>query len=137
MIIGFLLCTDCLSRGMIITSMQMDEGRSERLQESILELAELVRNGSVSPVELTTACLARIEKLNPILNAFITVTRDSALAQARQAEAEIHGGNWRGPLHGIPLGLKDLIDTRASALPPAARCSKTGSPPRMRKLFAA
>ncbi len=78
---------------------------------SILETSELLRQGSVSPVELTTDCLARIEKLNPKLNAFITVTADSALAAARQAEAEIRRGDWRGPLHGIPLALKDLIDT--------------------------
>ena len=71
----------------------------------------MLRKGSVSPVELTTECLARIEKLNPKLNAFITVTAESALAEARQAEAEIRRGDWRGPLHGIPLALKDLIDT--------------------------
>ena len=81
------------------------------MQHSILELAELFRSGKLSPVELTQSCLARIEKLNPVLNAFITVTPESALAQARQAEAEIRAGNWHGPLHGIPLGLKDLIDT--------------------------
>ncbi len=79
--------------------------------DSILELAGLLRNRAISPVELTRDCLARIEKLNPTLHAFITVTADSALAQARQAEAEILGGQWRGPLHGIPLGLKDIIDT--------------------------
>jgi aspartyl-tRNA(Asn)/glutamyl-tRNA(Gln) amidotransferase subunit A len=78
---------------------------------SILETSELLRQGSVSPVELTTDCLARIEKLNPKLNAFITVTADAALAVARQAEVEIRRGDWRGPLHGIPLALKDLIDT--------------------------
>ena len=78
---------------------------------TILELAEQIRQRSVSPVELATQCLARIERVNPALNAFITVTADQALAQARQAEAEIRGGAWRGPLHGIPLGLKDLIDT--------------------------
>jgi aspartyl-tRNA(Asn)/glutamyl-tRNA(Gln) amidotransferase subunit A len=82
-----------------------------RLPHSILQTSELLRQGSVSPVELTTACLARIEILNPRLNAFITVTAESALAQARQAEAEIRRGDWRGPLHGIPLALKDLIDT--------------------------
>src|SRR6185369_16033689 len=53
----------------------------------------------------------RIEQLDPSINAFITVMHDSALAEARKAEAEIHSGNWRGPLHGIPVGLKDLIDT--------------------------
>ena len=81
------------------------------MQRSILETGELLRKGSVSPAELTTECLARIEELNPKLNAFITVTAESALAEARQAEAEIRRGDWRGPLHGIPLALKDLIDT--------------------------
>jgi aspartyl-tRNA(Asn)/glutamyl-tRNA(Gln) amidotransferase subunit A len=81
------------------------------LQKSIAEAGDLLRKREVSPVELTQDCLARIEELNPALNAFITVTAVSALAQARQAEAEIQRGNWRGPLHGIPLGLKDLIDT--------------------------
>jgi len=60
---------------------------------------------------LTQACISRIERLNPQLNAFITVSTESALAQARQAEAEIHQGRWRGALHGIPIALKDLIDT--------------------------
>jgi aspartyl-tRNA(Asn)/glutamyl-tRNA(Gln) amidotransferase subunit A len=78
---------------------------------SIVETSELLRKGKVSPVELTKSCLAQIEKLNPTLNAFITVTSESALTQARSAEAEILHGNWRGPLHGIPLALKDLIDT--------------------------
>ncbi len=81
------------------------------MQQSIRQISELLRQGSLSPVELTEDCLSRIEKLNPRLNAFITVTADSARAQARAAEAEIRRGNWRGPLHGIPLALKDLIDT--------------------------
>jgi aspartyl-tRNA(Asn)/glutamyl-tRNA(Gln) amidotransferase subunit A len=81
------------------------------LPQSILEIGESFRRKSVSPVELTTDLLARIGTLNPKLNAFITFMADSALAQARQAEAEIGQGNWRGPLHGVPLGLKDLIDT--------------------------
>ena len=81
------------------------------MKDSILKTGQLLRNGSVSPVELTTDCLARIDKLNSRLNAFITVTADSALAAAREAENEIRRGHWRGPLHGIPLALKDLIDT--------------------------
>lgn len=81
------------------------------MQPSILDLSKQLRAREISPVDLTRDCLARIEKLNPVLNAFITVTADSALAQARQAEAEIQRGEWRGPLHGIPLALKDLIDT--------------------------
>jgi len=78
---------------------------------SIVETTELLRKRELSPVELTKNCLAQIEKLNPTLNAFITVTAESALTQARTAEAEILRGHWRGPLHGIPLALKDLIDT--------------------------
>ena len=78
---------------------------------SIAEASDLLRQKQISPVDLTTSCLARIDELNPKLNAFITVMHESALAQAHEAEAEIHEGNWRGPLHGIPIGLKDLIDT--------------------------
>jgi aspartyl-tRNA(Asn)/glutamyl-tRNA(Gln) amidotransferase subunit A len=78
---------------------------------SILELSKRLRARELSPVGLTKDCLARIEKLNPLLNAFITVTADSALAEALKAEAEIQRGDWRGPLHGIPLAVKDLIDT--------------------------
>jgi len=77
----------------------------------LAEASELVRKRRVSPVELTEACLARIERLNPVLNAFITVTHDAALAQAREAEREIQRGRWRGRLHGIPIALKDLFDT--------------------------
>ena len=78
---------------------------------SLLAAAELVRAKKVSPVELTQACLKRIEQLNPKLNAFITVTSEKAIDQARAAESEIQGGNWRGPLHGIPIALKDVFDT--------------------------
>src|SRR5258706_76230 len=78
---------------------------------SISEAAELLRQKKISPVDLATTCLDRIESLNPVLNAFITVTYEGAMAQARVAEDEIQRGQWRGPLHGIPVGLKDLIDT--------------------------
>ena len=78
---------------------------------TLAEAAKQIRTRRLSPVELTRECLARIERLNPILNAFITVTADMALDQARQAEAEVTAGNWRGPLHGVPIGLKDLLDT--------------------------
>lgn len=78
---------------------------------SIREAGGLIRRRAISPVELTRACLERIERLNPSLNAFVTVTVEEALAQAREAEADVRRGRWRGPLHGIPLGLKDNIDT--------------------------
>ncbi|HEU5422596.1 MAG TPA: amidase [Nitrolancea sp.] len=79
---------------------------------SLAEAAGLVARREVSPVALTEAALARIEQLNPILNAFITVTGETALAEARAAEREIAGGAYRGPLHGIPLSLKDLYCTK-------------------------
>ncbi len=78
---------------------------------TISEASELLRQKQISPVDLTTTCLERIEQLNPLLNAFITVTPELALAQAREAEHEIQHDRWLGPLHGIPIGLKDLIDT--------------------------
>ena len=78
---------------------------------SISELASRFRRGEVSPVEITRGCLERIEKLNPALNAFITVMAESALEQARSAEEAIGRGEWRGPLHGVPVAVKDLIDT--------------------------
>ncbi len=81
------------------------------LEKTIVEVSDDLRQRKVSPVELTQACVRQIEKLNPVLNAFITVTAEAALAQARVAETEIQDGHWRGPLHGVPLALKDLIDT--------------------------
>ncbi len=92
------------------TTMKVGGGEMPIL-ETIIELASRLRQKEVSPLELTRACLGRIEKLNPALNAFITVTAESALAEARDAEIEISRGEWRGPLHGIPVALKDLIDT--------------------------
>jgi aspartyl-tRNA(Asn)/glutamyl-tRNA(Gln) amidotransferase subunit A len=88
-----------------------DDHSDDLTRLSIREVSELVRKRKVSPVELTTACLARIGRFSPLLNAFITITAESALEQAREAEAEMKHGNWRGPLHGVPIALKDLFDT--------------------------
>jgi aspartyl-tRNA(Asn)/glutamyl-tRNA(Gln) amidotransferase subunit A len=88
-----------------------EDQRNDLTRLSIRETADLIRKKKVSPVELTTACLAQIEALNPVLNAFITITSESALAQARTAEADVMKGKWRGPLQGIPIALKDLFDT--------------------------
>ena len=74
-----------------------------------------MRARTVSPVEVTEAHLARIERLNPALNAFVTVMADEARAAARAAEAELAAGRWRGPLHGVPIGLKDIFDTAGVA----------------------
>jgi aspartyl-tRNA(Asn)/glutamyl-tRNA(Gln) amidotransferase subunit A len=78
---------------------------------TLAEASDLLNKRAVSPVELTQACLQRIERLNPVLNAYITVTAEAALRQARELETEAQRGPRRSPLHGIPIGLKDLIDT--------------------------
>lgn len=80
-------------------------------QLTIWQAAELIRQRALSPVALTEALLERITALDEALNCFITVVPELALQQARQAEAEIMHGNWRGPLHGIPLAYKDLYET--------------------------
>ena len=79
---------------------------------SIPEAAALIRSQRVSPVELTRAHLRRIETTEPVLNSFITLLADEALERAGMAEREIAGGEYRGPLHGIPVGLKDLYYTK-------------------------
>src|SRR5688500_258070 len=78
---------------------------------TLKQASDLVRGKDVSPVELTEACLARIERHDRAINAFITVTREQALAAAREIEGELRRGRPRGPLHGIPIALKDNIDT--------------------------
>ena len=79
---------------------------------SIEQLARAYRVGDVSPVEATEAALAHIEAVDPRVNSFVTLTPDLALKQARQAQDELAHGNDRGPLHGVPIGLKDLYATR-------------------------
>jgi aspartyl-tRNA(Asn)/glutamyl-tRNA(Gln) amidotransferase subunit A len=76
------------------------------------QAAELLKKKEISPVELTQAHLERIQQLDPYLNSFITITPELALQQARQAEAEIRQGVYKGTLHGVPLGLKDLFETQ-------------------------
>src|SRR5579871_1757343 len=78
---------------------------------SLAEASARVRARSVTPRQLVEACLARIQVYNPKVNAFITVMRDYALKQAQELEAEQKAGKFRGPLHGIPIALKDNIDT--------------------------
>jgi aspartyl-tRNA(Asn)/glutamyl-tRNA(Gln) amidotransferase subunit A len=75
------------------------------------ELGALVRSGQVSPVALAKEFLERLETLGPRYNAVVTVMRGRALADAHRAEKEIAAGGWRGPLHGIPYGAKDLFTT--------------------------
>lgn len=79
---------------------------------TLVDVAAKIRNREISPVELTKIMLARIERINPALNGYLTVTRDLALQQARKAEDEIMGGTYKGPLHGIPFSVKDLFYTK-------------------------
>ncbi|ACL67386.1 Amidase [Anaeromyxobacter dehalogenans 2CP-1] len=81
------------------------------LFSGVAALSRRIQARELSPVELAEAYLARIDALGPALGCFVTVTRDRALADARAAEADLVAGRWRGPLHGVPYGLKDLVDT--------------------------
>src|SRR5271165_2935528 len=85
---------------------------SDIVFKSASELAPLLKARKLSPVELVRAYLDRIEAVNPKVNAFITITGDQALEQARNAEREIAAGRYRGPLHGIPYAAKDLFATK-------------------------
>ncbi|MGH9345803.1 MAG: amidase [Vicinamibacterales bacterium] len=82
------------------------------LFSAVGDLGTLLKTRQISPVELTEAYLSRLERLGPTLNAVVTVTRQLAIEQARQAEQEIRARRYRGPLHGIPYGAKDLVATR-------------------------
>ena len=76
------------------------------------KLRQLIGEKQVSPVELTELFLRRIEELNPILNAYLTVAADQALDSAREAEAAVQRGDSLGPLHGVPISIKDLATTK-------------------------
>ncbi len=79
---------------------------------SVRDLSALLRSKKVSPVEVAETYLERLERVGPALNAVVTVTRERALEEARAAEREIAAGRYRGPLHGIPYGVKDLLAVR-------------------------
>jgi aspartyl-tRNA(Asn)/glutamyl-tRNA(Gln) amidotransferase subunit A len=79
--------------------------------QTIGELHEQIKTGKMSPVDVVDSCLTRINRLNPTLNAFITVFDDEARELAKRAEAEINTARVKGPLHGIPVGIKDFYDT--------------------------
>ena len=75
------------------------------------QLSRLIQSREVSPVEVVDAHLSRIQSTDQVLNSFITLLPEPARAAARRAESDISAGNYRGPLHGIPVGLKDLFNT--------------------------
>ena len=78
---------------------------------TIAQASNLIARRVLSPVELTEACLSRIESLDSQISAVVTLTGERAIEDARRAEAEIANDRWRGPMHGIPFGLKDIYDT--------------------------
>jgi amidase len=80
----------------------------------LVEVAALIKTGELSPVEIARQMLDRIASVNPSLHAYLAVTGESAIAEAKQAEAEIRAGRYRGPLHGVPIAIKDLFHTRGA-----------------------
>jgi aspartyl-tRNA(Asn)/glutamyl-tRNA(Gln) amidotransferase subunit A len=88
---------------------------------TVTELSRALQARSITSAALTEQCLARIAGQDPSINAFITVLADEARAQARAADQEIGAGRYRGPLHGVPISLKDLIDLRGTATSAASR----------------
>jgi aspartyl-tRNA(Asn)/glutamyl-tRNA(Gln) amidotransferase subunit A len=87
-------------------------GSNHVVDWSLSELSEAIANKKISPVEVTKATLEQIKKRNPELNAFITVMEEQALEKSAEAEQDIMRGNYKGELHGVPIGLKDLIYTK-------------------------
>src|SRR5688572_13910445 len=91
--------------------MKTSVARQPLALQALVSVSEAIRRREVSPVEVVTICLDRIKRLQPRLNAFITIVADAALQDARAAESEIDQGRWKGPLHGIPVAVKDFYDT--------------------------
>jgi len=84
----------------------------ELIYASAAELATLIRSRQLSPVEIMRGILTRIERAQPVLNAFITVCAEDALARSREAESAVMRGDSLGPLHGVPFSVKDLVNTQ-------------------------
>jgi len=84
----------------------------ELCYKSVAELGKLIRTGDLSPLELVRAYLLRIADVKTILNSWITLLPERALKEAQKAEYDIVKGRYRGPLHGIPFGLKDVYKTK-------------------------
>jgi aspartyl-tRNA(Asn)/glutamyl-tRNA(Gln) amidotransferase subunit A len=99
-------------RGTLLVPSFFMPGNDELVFLSAAEQGRLIRDRRLSPVELMRAYLQRIERYDSVLRACITVLAESAMAQAREAEREIQQGDWRGPLHGLPFGVKDQLCTR-------------------------
>ncbi|WP_048438975.1 Asp-tRNA(Asn)/Glu-tRNA(Gln) amidotransferase GatCAB subunit A [Caenimonas sp. SL110] len=103
---------------------------AELTDHTLSTAADLLRTGQLSPVDYLRACLDRIDRYDPQLNAFISTDREAAMQAARVAEREIAAGQWRGPLHGVPVALKDIFDV-------AGQCTSNHSRVRMDHVAAA
>src|SRR4051812_18366028 len=90
-------------------------------RQTISGLGRALKSGETTAEAVLERCLQRIADRNPVLNAFIRVCEDEAREQARQADREIAAGHYRGPLHGVPISLKDLFDLRGTATTAASR----------------
>ena len=97
--------------------------------KTITEIAELIASKQLSPVELTTAMLQRIELLDDQLKSYVTVMADHAMAAARKAEQEISAGKYRGVLHGVPIAVKDLCFTKGVRTMGGAKVLENHVPP--------
>ena len=126
----FIKNTAIVAAGLAVSKNVLAYPDADHTYTSIKELSDLIQNKKVSPVEITKACLQRIERLNPKINAFITVMGKEALTDARIAEREIRNGRWKGPLHGIPISLKDNIDTAGIRTTAASAVYKDRVPPK-------
>ena len=100
-----------LSAAIVLAATRALSQTSDLTELSIADASTLIRARKISPIELVRAYLERIDLLEPKVNAYITVTGDLALRQSRDLEAELNAGRWRGPMHGIPIALKDNMDT--------------------------
>ena len=98
----------------IPTNVSMPKNKNDLAFYSILQLASLIKNKKISSVELTRFFIDRLKKWGDTLESVITITEDLAMQQAKQADDEIKKGKYRGPLHGIPYGLKDLFSVKGT-----------------------
>src|ERR1043166_3621040 len=89
----------------------MRSGSRQAWELTLAEAADLIRTRALSPVEVGSSVISRMEQTEDPVHAYAYVTADSARSAAQQAEKDILRGLWRGPLHGIPIGLKDLLST--------------------------
>ncbi|MDB5235226.1 MAG: amidase [Hymenobacter sp.] len=96
----------------LLTKVKLPANRDDLAFYSVRQLGELIRTGLITSEDLTRFCLARLKKYDPRLHCVISLTEDLALQQARQADEEMKAGKYRGPLHGIPFGVKDLFSAK-------------------------